>query len=426
MHKLSPSTKISIIGLGYVGLPLAIEFSKKYKVTGFDINDQRIKELKSGHDRTLEVNSNDLENLENLNFTSDILDAKDSDFHIIGVPTPVDKNNTPDFSNLINASETIGSILKAGDIVIYESTVYPGATEDICIPCLEKQSGLKLNSDFYVGYSPERINPGDKNHRLTDIVKVTSGSTPESALLINDLYKSIITAGTHMASSIKVAEAAKVIENTQRDVNIGLINELATIFEKLSIDTEEVLNAAGTKWNFLPFKPGLVGGHCIGVDPYYLSYKAQAVGYEPEMILAGRRINDGMSKYISNQINNIMKSKDININDSNILVMGITFKEDCPDTRNSKVVDLVNEIKSFRSKVDVYDPIANKNEIRKEFDIDLIDKPKVNTYELVVIAVGHQIFKNLGGKKIRTFCKKTGIIFDLKNTIPKNETDYLL
>ena len=367
MHKLSPSTKISIIGLGYVGLPLAIEFSKKYKVTGFDINDQRIKELKSGHDRTLEVNSNDLENLENLNFTSDILDAKDSDFHIIGVPTPVDKNNTPDFSNLINASETIGSILKAGDIVIYESTVYQGATEDICIPCLEKQSGLKLNSDFYVGYSPERINPGDKNHRLTDIVKVTSGSTPESALLINDLYKSIITAGTHMASSIKVAEAAKVIENTQRDVNIGLINELATIFEKLSIDTEEVLNAAGTKWNFLPFKPGLVGGHCIGVDPYYLSYKAQAVGYEPEMILAGRRINDGMSKYISNQINNIMKSKDININNSNILVMGITFKEDCPDTRNTKVFDLIKELTYKGASVKTYDPWVNKDDLPDDY-----------------------------------------------------------
>ena len=423
MHKLSPSTKISIIGLGYVGLPLAIEFSKKYKVTGFDINDQRIKELKSGHDRTLEVNSNDLENLENLNFTSDILDAKDSDFHIIGVPTPVDKNNTPDFSNLINASETIGSILKAGDIVIYESTVFPGATEEICIPCLEKQSGLKLNSDFYVGYSPERINPGDKNHRLTDIVKVTSGSTPESALLINDLYKSIITAGTHMASSIKVAEAAKVIENTQRDVNIGLINELATIFEKLSIDTEEVLNAAGTKWNFLPFKPGLVGGHCIGVDPYYLSYKAQAVGYEPEMILAGRRINDGMSKYISNQINNIMKSKDININDSNILVMGITFKEDCPDTRNTKVFDLIKELTYKGASVKTYDPWVNKDDLPEDYRSNHIEDIPTNEYDSIVFAVAHSSFKEMSPKKIKSFCKENHIIYDLKCIFPSNVTD---
>jgi len=423
MHKLSPSTKISIIGLGYVGLPLAIEFSKKYKVTGFDINDQRIKELKSGNDRTLEVDSNDLENLENLNFTSDILDAKDSDFHIIGVPTPVDKNNTPDFSNLINASETIGSILKAGDIVIYESTVYPGATEDICIPCLEKQSGLKLNSDFYVGYSPERINPGDKNHRLTDIVKVTSGSTSESALLINDLYKSIITAGTHMASSIKVAEAAKVIENTQRDVNIGLINELATIFEKLSIDTEEVLNAAGTKWNFLPFKPGLVGGHCIGVDPYYLSYKAQAVGYEPEMILAGRRINDGMSKYIANQINNIMKSKDIDINNSNILVMGITFKEDCPDIRNTKVFDLIKELTDKGASVKTFDPWVNKDDLPEDYRSNHVEVISTNEYDSIVFAVAHSNFKEMSPKKIKSFCKENHIIYDLKCIFPSNFTD---
>ena len=423
MHKLSPLTKVSIIGLGYVGLPLAIEFSKKYKVTGFDINHQRIQELKSGHDRTLEVSSIDLQNLENLNFSSDILDIKDSNFHIIGVPTPVDKNNKPDFGNLINASETIGSILKADDIVIYESTVFPGATEEICIPCLEKQSGLKLNSDFYVGYSPERINPGDKNHRLRDIVKVTSGSTPESALLINDLYKSIITAGTHMASSIKVAEAAKVIENTQRDVNIGLINELATIFEKLSIDTEEVLNAAGTKWNFLPFKPGLVGGHCIGVDPYYLSHKAQAVGYEPEMILAGRRINDGMSKYISNQINNIMKSKDIDINNSNILVMGITFKEDCPDIRNTKVFDMINELTYKGASVKTYDPWVNKDDLPEEYRSNHIEDISTNEYDSIVFAVAHSIFKEMSPKKIKSFCKETYIIYDLKYIFPSNVTD---
>ena len=423
MHKLSPSTKISIIGLGYVGLPLAIEFSKKYKVTGFDINDQRIKELNSGYDRTLEVNPSNLQNLENLNFTSDIVDIKDSNFHIIGVPTPVDKNNKPDFSNLINASEAIGSILKADDIVIYESTVYPGATEEICVPCLEKQSGLKLNTDFYVGYSPERINPGDRDHRLADIVKVTSGSTPQSALAINNLYKSIITAGTHMASSIKVAEAAKVIENTQRDVNIGLINEFATIFEKLSIDTEEVLNAAGTKWNFLPFKPGLVGGHCIGVDPYYLSYKAQAAGYEPEMILAGRRINDGMSKYISNQIDNIMKSKNIDINNSNILVMGVTFKEDCPDTRNTKVFDLIKELTCKGASVKTYDPWVNKDDLPEQYRPNHIEDISYNEYDSVVFAVAHSSFKEMNPKKIKSLCKENHIIYDLKCIFPSNVTD---
>ncbi len=423
MHKLSPSTQISVIGLGYVGLPLAIEFSKKFKVIGFDIDGQRIKELSNGYDRTLEVESSDLKNIKNLKFTTEISNIKDSNIFIIGVPTPVDEENKPDFRNLIDASETIGGILKPNDIVIYESTVYPGATEEICVPCLEKKSGLKLNSDFYVGYSPERINPGDKNHRLTDIVKVTSGSSSEAAVVINDLYKSIVTAGTHMASSIKVAEAAKVIENTQRDVNIGLINELANIFEKLSIDTEEVLDAAGTKWNFLPFKPGLVGGHCIGVDPYYLCFKAESVGYKPEMILAGRKINDAMSKYISDQIDKLMKSKNIDINNSNILVMGVTFKEDCPDTRNTKVFDLVKELTYKGASVKTYDPWVNKDDLPKEHRSNHIEDIAYNEYDSVIFAVAHSSFKEMNPKRIKSFCKENHIIYDLKCIFPSNVTD---
>ena len=356
MKQLSSNLKIAVIGLGYVGLPLAVEFSKKYNVIGYDINELRIKELHSGIDRTLELDKLELEAATNLNFTSDINEISECNIYIIGVPTPVTKNNEPDFTNLVSASRNIGKILKKDDIVIYESTVYPGATEEICVPELANNSNLTFNKDFYVGYSPERINPGDKSHRLIDITKVTSGSTSESAEFVDQLYGSIITAGTYKASSIKVAEAAKVIENTQRDVNIGLINELAIIFNKLSIDTEEVLKAAGTKWNFLPFSPGLVGGHCIGVDPYYLSYKSQSLGYQPEIILAGRRINDGMSKYVALQLVKKMTKKNISIQKSNILIMGVTFKEDCPDTRNTKVLNIVDELKDLGANVETYDP----------------------------------------------------------------------
>ena len=423
MNKLSSNSKIAVIGLGYVGLPLAVEFSKKYNVIGFDINAMRIQELQSGIDKTLELETSELKKASNLKYTSDLNKISDCTIFIIGVPTPVDENNEPDFTSLISASKNIGKVLKKNDVVIFESTVYPGATEEICVPELAKNSNLTFNKDFYVGYSPERINPGDKSHRLTDIIKVTSGSTQEAASLVDDLYSSIITAGTYKASSIKVAEAAKVIENTQRDVNIGLINELATIFEKLSIDTEEVLNAAGTKWNFLPFKPGLVGGHCIGVDPYYLSYKAQAVGYEPELILAGRKINDGMSKYISNQINNIMKSKDIDINNSNILVMGITFKEDCPDTRNTKVFDLIKELTYKGASVKTYDPWVNKDDLPEVYRSNHIEDISTNEYDSIVFAVAHSSFKEMSPKKIRSFCKENHIIYDLKCIFPSNVTD---
>jgi UDP-N-acetyl-D-galactosamine dehydrogenase len=423
MNKLSSNSKIAVIGLGYVGLPLAVEFSKKYNVIGFDINAMRIQELQSGIDKTLELETSELKKASNLKYTSDLNKISDCTIFIIGVPTPVDENNKPDFTSLISASKNIGKVLKKNDVVIFESTVYPGATEEICVPELAKNSNLTFNKDFYVGYSPERINPGDKSHRLTDIIKVTSGSTQEAASLVDDLYSSIITAGTYKASSIKVAEAAKVIENTQRDVNIGLINELATIFEKLSLDTEEVLNAAGTKWNFLPFKPGLVGGHCIGVDPYYLSYKAQAVGYEPELILAGRKINDGMSKYISNQINNIMKSKDIDINNSNILVMGITFKEDCPDTRNTKVFDLIKELTYKGASVKTYDPWVNKDDLPEVYRSNHIEDISTNEYDSIVFAVAHSSFKEMSPKKIRSFCKENHIIYDLKCIFPSNVTD---
>ena len=423
MNELSSNSKIAVIGLGYVGLPLAVEFSKKYNVIGFDINDMRIQELQSGIDKTLELETSELKKASNLKYTSDLNKISDCTIFIIGVPTPVDENNEPDFTSLISASKNIGKVLKKNDVVIFESTVYPGATEEICVPELAKNSNLTFNKDFYVGYSPERINPGDKSHRLTDIIKVTSGSTQEAASLVDDLYSSIITAGTYKASSIKVAEAAKVIENTQRDVNIGLINEFATIFEKLSIDTEEVLNAAGTKWNFLPFKPGLVGGHCIGVDPYYLSYKAQAAGYEPEMILAGRRINDGMSEYISNQISNLMKSKNIDINNSNILIMGVTFKEDCPDTRNTKVFDLIKELTYKGASVKTYDPWVDKDDLPEVYRLNHIEDISTNEYDSVVFAVAHSSFKEMNLKKIKSFCKENHIIYDLKCIFPSNVTD---
>ena len=426
MNKLSSNSKIAVIGLGYVGLPLAVEFSKKYNVIGFDINAMRIQELQSGIDKTLELETSELKKASNLKYTSDLNEISDCTIYIIGVPTPVNENNEPDFTNLISASKNIGKVLKKNDIVIFESTVYPGATEEICVPELAKNSNLTFNKDFYVGYSPERINPGDKSHRLTDIIKVTSGSTQEAALLVDDLYSSIITAGTYKASSIKVAEAAKVIENTQRDVNIGLINELAIIFNKLSIDTEEVLKAAGTKWNFLPFNPGLVGGHCIGVDPYYLSYKSQSLGYEPEIILAGRRINDGMSKYVALQLVKNMTKKNILIQESSILIMGITFKEDCPDTRNTKVLNLVDELSDLGANVDTYDPWVSKDDLSENYQSCHLDDLTNKKYDAVVFAVAHQKFKKMKYEDIKALCKLNHIIYDLKYVFSSDVTDLRL
>tara|TARA_B100000965_G_scaffold92866_1_gene75750 strand:- start:1237 stop:2517 length:1281 start_codon:yes stop_codon:yes gene_type:complete len=426
MNKLSSNSKIAVIGLGYVGLPLAVEFSKKYNVIGFDINAMRIQELQSGIDRTLELETSELKKASNLKYTSDLIEISECTIFIIGVPTPVNENKEPDFTNLISASKNIGKVLKKNDIVIFESTVYPGATEEICVPELAKNSNLTFNKDFYVGYSPERINPGDKSHRLTDIIKVTSGSTPEAASLVDDLYSSIITAGTYKASSIKVAEAAKVIENTQRDVNIGLINELAIIFNKLSIDTEEVLKAAGTKWNFLPFNPGLVGGHCIGVDPYYLSYKSQSLGYEPEIILAGRRINDGMSKYVALELVKNMTKKNILIQESSVLIMGITFKEDCPDTRNTKVLNLIDELSDLGANVDTYDPWVSKDDLLENYQSGHIDDLTNKKYDAVVFAVAHQKFKKMKPENIKALCKPNHIIYDLKYLFSSDVTDLRL
>ena len=417
---------ISVIGLGYVGLPVSIAFDEAgYNVIGFDLNKERIDQLVNNIDKTNEINEKRLLKSK-IKFTVDENELGNATFHIVTVPTPIDEYNKPDFKYIIIASELMGKIIKKDHIVVYESTVYPGATEEIAIPILESISGMKINKDFSVGYSPERINPADPKHTFENIKKIVSASNSIALEKIEKVYADVVKAGIFSTSTIKVAEAAKVIENTQRDLNIAFMNELVKIFNAMELNTYEVLEAASTKWNFLNFRPGLVGGHCIGVDPYYLIHKSQQVGIIPDLLLSSRKINDSMSDYFANNILNILNDNKIDIVSAKILILGITFKEDCPDTRNSKVVDLINEIKSFRSKVDVYDPIANKNEIRKEFDIDLIDKPKVNKYELVVIAVGHQLFKNLGGKKIRTFCKKNGIIFDLKNTIPKNETDYSL
>ena len=417
---------ISVIGLGYVGLPVSIAFDEAgYNVIGFDLNKERIDQLLNNIDKTNEINEKRLIKSK-VKFTFDENELGNASFHIVTVPTPIDEYNKPDFKYIISASELLGKLIKKDHIVVYESTVYPGATEEIAIPILESISGMKINKDFSVGYSPERINPADPKHTFENIKKIVSASNSIALETIEKVYADVVKAGIFSASTIKVAEAAKVIENTQRDLNIAFMNELVKIFNAMELNTYEVLEAASTKWNFLNFRPGLVGGHCIGVDPYYLIHKSQQVGIIPDLLLSSRKINDSMSDYFANNILNILNDNKIDMVSAKILILGITFKENCPDTRNSKVVDLINEIKSFRSKVDVYDPIANKNEIRKEFDIDLIDKPKVNTYELVVIAVGHQFFKNIGGKKIRTFCKKTGIIFDLKNTIPKNETDYSL
>lgn len=408
------SIKISVIGLGYVGLPLAVAFSDKFQVIGFDVNKKRVEELNKFNDKTLEI---DLEKLKNaitnnkMKLSSKIDDIKECNFYIVSVPTPVDKNNRPDLTPLLKASQSVGSVLKKGDIVVYESTVYPGATEEECVPVLEKFSNLKFNEDFFCGYSPERINPGDKEHTITKIKKITSGSTKKVADIVDDVYASIIKAGTFKASSIKVAEAAKVIENTQRDINIAFVNELAMIFEKMHIDTTEVLKAAGTKWNFLKFNPGLVGGHCIGVDPYYLTHKAQELGYHPEIILAGRRINDNMGKYAANRVVKLMIKHDKKINKAKVLILGITFKENCPDIRNSRVIDVVKELKEFGCNVDVYDPWADKNEVLKEYNLNLIENLNLNNYDAVVLAVAHDEFKNLD------FSNLNAVTFDIKGIL---------
>lgn len=408
--------KIGIIGLGYVGLPLAVEFGKVVDVVGFDIDKGGIGELEKGHDRTHEVDTDQLKEAVKLAYSSDMKDLKEANYYIVTVPTPVDEFKKPDLRPVESASRTVGKVLRKGDIVIYESTVYPGCTEEVCVPLLESESGLKFNKDFYCGYSPERINPGDRQHRVTTIKKVTSGSTPEIAEKVDRLYKKIIKAGTHKASSIKVAEAAKVIENSQRDLNIAFVNELALIFEKVGIDTHEVLEAAGTKWNFLPFKPGLVGGHCIGVDPYYLTYKAEGLGYRPEVILSGRRINDNMPVYIANAVIKLMAKNDLPINKSRILVLGVTFKEDCPDIRNSKVADVVKELQTYGALVDVFDPHANAKEVSHEYGLKLIEALK-EKYHGIVLAVGHQEFKDLDWDSIRG---ERTVVYDVKGFLDRS------
>lgn len=418
--------KIAIIGLGYVGLPLAVEFGKKFPTLGFDINKARIDELKSGQDHTLEVSTQELESAALLSYSCELEQLKQANFYIVTVPTPIDEHRQPDLTPLVKASETLGKVVKTGDIVVFESTVYPGATEEDCIPVIERISGLKFNRDFFAGYSPERINPGDKEHRVTTIKKVTSGSTPDIAEFVDAVYRSIILAGTYKASSIKVAEAAKVIENTQRDLNIALINELAVIFNKLGIDTEEVLLAAGTKWNFLPFRPGLVGGHCIGVDPYYLTHKAQAIGYHPEVILAGRRINDGMSKYVVAQLVKQMIKQQINVSGARVLVLGLTFKENCPDIRNTKVVDILTELKEYGMQADVYDPWVDAAEAQHEYKLTPLSEPEQGAYDAVILAVAHQQFKQLGAGGIRSFGKKSHVLYDLKYLLPQQDSDLRL
>lgn len=413
--------KIALIGLGYVGLPLAVEFGKILPVKGFDINEARIRELEHGHDRTLETSDEDLAAAKYLTYTNKIDDIRDCNYFIVTVPTPIDKYKRPDLTPLVKASETVGKVLKNGDIVIYESTVYPGATEEECVPVLEKFSGLKFNTGFYCGYSPERINPGDKEHNVTKIRKVTSGSTPEVAKKVDELYKKIIVAGTHLASSIKVAEAAKVIENSQRDINIAFVNELALIFNKLNIDTHEVLQAAGTKWNFLPFSPGLVGGHCIGVDPYYLTHKAQELGYNPEIILAGRRLNDDMGFYSANRTIKLMIHKGHTIAGSKVLVLGITFKENCPDIRNSRVIDVITELKDFGCNVDVFDPWADPAEVKHEYGVEMLPELKPGkTYDAIVFAVAHKEFRQLDLNSLKN---GNTVVFDIKGTVDKNFVD---
>ena len=415
--------RIGVVGLGYVGLPLAVEFGKKFPTVGFDVKQARIDELRSGRDSTLEVTGDDLKAAGQLSYTTAIDDLADCNFYIVTVPTPVSDDHRPLLQPLRLASESLATVLKPGDIVVYESTVYPGATEEYCVPFLEAGSGLQMNKDFFVGYSPERINPGDKEHTVTKILKVTSGSTPEAASFIDDVYCSVITAGTHQASSIKVAEAAKVIENTQRDVNIALVNELAMIFERVGIDTEEVLEAAGTKWNFLPFRPGLVGGHCIGVDPYYLTYKAQQLGYNPEMILAGRRINDNMPVYVVSRIIKNMIASGIQPLNARVLMLGLTFKENCPDLRNTKAIDIVRELESYGANVDVYDPWVDPAEAKHEYGLEVIDSPSTGAYDVTVVAVAHREFSDLGADGIRGYCGENGLVDDIKYLLPKHATD---
>jgi UDP-N-acetyl-D-galactosamine dehydrogenase len=421
--KNTSDIKLAIIGLGYVGLPLAVEFAKQRQVVGFDINASRIEALKAGHDATLEVSDGELREAVGLRYTTDTADLKDCNFYIVTVPTPIDEHKRPDLTPLVKASETVGKVLKKGDIVVYESTVYPGATEEDCAPILEKFSGLKFNEDFYLGYSPERVNPGDKLHRVSTIKKVTAGSTPAVAELIDQLYKSVIVAGTHKAPSIKVAEAAKVIENTQRDLNIALINELAIIFNKMGIETEAVLQAAGTKWNFLPFRPGLVGGHCIGVDPYYLTHKAEAIGYHPQIILAGRRLNDGMGAYVASQLVKALLKRSIHVQSARILIMGLTFKENCPDLRNTRVVDIVRELADYDVVAEVYDPWVDPEEAQHEYGLKPIQEPQPGAYDAMILAVAHDQFRSMGAQKIRSFGKEKHVLYDLKYVLSPEESD---
>ncbi|QNK01614.1 Vi polysaccharide biosynthesis UDP-N-acetylglucosamine C-6 dehydrogenase TviB [Dyella telluris] len=416
-------TKLAIIGLGYVGLPLAVEFGKHYDTTGFDINQRRIEELSSGVDHTLEVNGEELAEAKRLRFSSQLADLASCHVYIVTVPTPIDSAKRPDLTPLIRASEALAKVLKRGDIVVYESTVYPGCTEEVCVPLLEKGSGLVFNKDFFAGYSPERINPGDKQHRVTSILKVTSGSTPEAADFVDRLYGSIITAGTHKASSLKVAEAAKVIENTQRDLNIALVNDLSILFNKLGIDTLEVLQAAGTKWNFLPFRPGLVGGHCISVDPYYLTHKAQEVGHHPDVILAGRRTNDSMGPYVASEVIRLMVRKGINPVRARVLVLGLAFKENCPDLRNTRVVDIVHALRDYNAEVDVHDPWVNVAEAEHEYALTPIGAPDQGNYDAVIIAVGHRQFASLGAEGIRAYGKPSSVVYDVKYILPREAVD---
>jgi UDP-N-acetyl-D-galactosamine dehydrogenase len=418
--------KLAVVGLGYVGLPLAVEFGRKRSVVGFDINQRRIDELKAGNDLTLETTQEELAESKHLSYTTDLDDLSACNCYILTVPTPIDAHKRPDLASLIKASENVGKVLTRGDIVIYESTVYPGCTEEDCVPVLEEYSGLKFNQDFFCGYSPERINPGDKEHRVTTIKKVTSGSTTEIADLVDALYREIITVGTHKAESIKVAEAAKVIENIQRDVNIALINELALIFNKMGIDTEAVLKAAGTKWNFLPFRPGLVGGHCIGVDPYYLTHKAQAIGYHPEIILAGRRLNDSMGGYVVSQLVKAMTKKRIQVEGAKVLIMGLTFKENCPDLRNTRIVDIVAELNEYNCEVDVHDPWVTVEDAQHEYGIKLIAKPVNGNYDAIILAVAHHQFKDMGAAAIRALGKQASVLYDLKYVLSIRESDLRL
>jgi UDP-N-acetyl-D-galactosamine dehydrogenase len=419
----SDDIKIGMIGLGYVGLPLAVAFARHLPVVGFDIDRRRVDALNQGDDRSREVSGEELADARSLQFSATIDALKDCNVYIVTVPTPVDQYKRPNLSAMVNASRAVAGVLSAGDVVVFESTVYPGATEDVCVPVLEHESGLRFNKDFFVGYSPERINPGDKEHRVTDIIKVTSGSTPEAAEFVDQLYRRVIRAGTHKTSSIRVAEAAKVIENTQRDVNIALINELAMLFERLEIDTHEVLTAAGTKWNFLPFRPGLVGGHCIGVDPYYLTHKAREVGHHPEMILAGRRVNDDMGTYVAGRVVKLMARKRIAVAEANILVLGLTFKENCPDIRNTRVIDVIRELEDYHAQVEVHDPWIDVDEARAEYGVNIVNQPADGRYDAIILAVAHQQFVEMGVEKIKALGKTPSVIFDVKNLLPRDQID---